>query len=344
MSGTAFGSPSSEAPTATDCLIVGAGLAGLTAARRLAVAGQSVVIVEKAKSVGGRLATRRIGRARLDLGAQFFTVRSDTFEAEVEGWVRDGVAEEWCRGFGTEDGYPRYRATEGMNAVAQHLRQRLMTDGEHPPVLATRSRVNAVIAGPDGWTLTYEAAKREPDDGKAVILTAPVPQSIELMRSGGVGRAALRELDAIKYNKAIAVLTTLDRTPNLPPPGALQQPDDPVFTFVADNQTKGISDVPAVTFHCAHKLSADLWDLDDGSVLARLHQDLRRYLGPALVEDVQVKRWRYAGPVEPHPKPCALVVDQPGPLVVAGDGFGQSKVEGAFLSGLAAAETVLANL
>ena len=56
---------------------------------------------------------------------------------------------------------------------------------------------------------------------------------------------------------------------------------------------------------------------------------------------IQVKRWRYSGPVTPFPERYAVAAAHPGMLLFAGDGFGDSKVEGAFLSGLAAAERLL---
>ncbi len=316
-------------------------MAGLTAARRLASAGSRVLIVDKAKSAGGRLATRRIGAAVLDHGAQFFTVRSDEFATEIETWLEDGVVDVWCHGFSADDGYPRYRAVEGMSGIARYLAERLQSELIRPPILASRVEANAVIAGPDSWSVTYSAGHREPDESGAVILTPPVPQSVDLLRSGVVTSAERDELAAIEYNRVIAIMVTLDRSPDLPEPGAVQQPDDPTFTFVADNQAKGVSDVPAVTFHCAHGLSATLWSLDDGNVLAHVHDNMRRYLGGASVTDVQIKRWRYAGPVEPRGDACVVVAEAPGPLVVAGDGFAGSKIEGAFLSGRAAAETVL---
>ena len=65
-------------------VIVGAGIAGLVAARELAASGVDVRVVDKGRSVGGRLATRRIGDARLDHGAQFFTVRTPAFRARVD--------------------------------------------------------------------------------------------------------------------------------------------------------------------------------------------------------------------------------------------------------------------
>ena len=83
-------------------VVVGAGLSGLMAARRLTAAGHDVVVLDKGRSPGGRLATRRIGAARLDHGAQFFTVRSDAFAEHVAEWQREGLVFEWCRGFAAD--------------------------------------------------------------------------------------------------------------------------------------------------------------------------------------------------------------------------------------------------
>ena len=54
-----------------DVVVVGAGLAGLTAARRLRAAGASVAVVEARDRVGGRTLTEEIGKGAFDLGAQW---------------------------------------------------------------------------------------------------------------------------------------------------------------------------------------------------------------------------------------------------------------------------------
>jgi predicted NAD/FAD-dependent oxidoreductase len=50
-------------------VVVGAGLAGLTAARSLVAGGHDVLVLDKGRSPGGRMATRRIGGATFDHGA-----------------------------------------------------------------------------------------------------------------------------------------------------------------------------------------------------------------------------------------------------------------------------------
>ena len=72
-------------------VIVGAGISGLVAADELRAAGAHVSVVDKGRSPGGRLATRRIGAATLDHGAQFFTVRTPAFQHRVDAWIERGL-------------------------------------------------------------------------------------------------------------------------------------------------------------------------------------------------------------------------------------------------------------
>ena len=75
--------------------VIGAGLAGLTAAGVLAKHGHQVVILEKARGPGGRMSTRRDGNVRFDHGAQYFTARHPRFIAQVEAWQEIGLVQRW---------------------------------------------------------------------------------------------------------------------------------------------------------------------------------------------------------------------------------------------------------
>ena len=88
-------STDSNSPVTWDVLIIGAGLAGLSAANDLHQAGLKVLVVDKGRGLGGRLAGRRIGDATFDHGAQFMTARDSRFKASVAEWIEAGVAEEW---------------------------------------------------------------------------------------------------------------------------------------------------------------------------------------------------------------------------------------------------------
>ena len=54
-----------------DVAIIGAGLAGLTCAQQLHQVGYQVVIIEKSRGVGGRVATRRLQDTRADHGVRY---------------------------------------------------------------------------------------------------------------------------------------------------------------------------------------------------------------------------------------------------------------------------------
>ena len=78
------------------CLVIGAGIAGLIAARALRAAGHRVLVLDKGRGVGGRMATRRIEGGVFDHGAQFVTVRDPRFQQIVEGWQAKGVVKLVC--------------------------------------------------------------------------------------------------------------------------------------------------------------------------------------------------------------------------------------------------------
>jgi renalase len=315
-------------------VIVGAGLAGLVAARRLVDAGQQVMLLDKGRSPGGRLATRRIevpgGTARLDHGAQFFTVRDDRFAQMVAHWLDQGWVQEWCRGFGEGDGHPRYVATAGMNALAKQLASGLD--------VRCGQLVFALRPGDDGasWSVALDDGTSVPARG--VIITAPLPQSFSLMVTSGVTLPeALMRTD---YDRTLGLLMVLDRASAVPVPGGLQQPT-PEIAFVADNRAKGISELPALTLHASPAWSLAHWDIDAAEVEAALFELSRPWLGDALVLSQQVKRWRFATPQSLWPDPCWVAPEGPAPLVLAGDAFAGPRMEGAALSGWAAAQALL---
>ncbi|MEM9612304.1 MAG: FAD-dependent oxidoreductase [Actinomycetota bacterium] len=342
-------------------VVVGAGLSGLTAATTLlatgAVGPEELLVIEQEGHVGGRLATEDVDGVRFDHGAQFFTVRTDRFAQQVRTWVDDGAAVEWCRGFGAHDGYPRYRGAEGMISLARHLAEGLTTAG----VSVITSAPALLRPEGDALTVTWPAASTT---AEAAMVTAPIPVGLALLRTTGLALDPTVEggLGSVDFHRVLAVLAVLDADPGLPAPGAIQQPDDPTFTFVADNRAKGIdvhTDVPTdgvgsagsdgsgvgggrrgVTLHASHARSAELWEETDEAVLAALRPEIERYCPAGTIRSLHLRRWRHAGPRNGPAERCAIVSRSPVPIVLAGDGFGGSKVEGAFSSGVAAAETL----
>ena len=312
----------------SDIVVVGAGLSGLTAARSLQEKGHKVIVLDKGRGLGGRMATRRISTsdgstAVFDHGAQFFTVRDQQFQEFVDEWITNGIVREWCRGFVAEDGHPRYVVNNGMTALTKHIAQNLD--------VRTSTLVFAVKpcdADPKKWTVVIDDNSRI--DCDAVVMTCPLPQSYSLTVTTGVELP--QDLLLTDYDRTIGLLAVLDGPSAVPAPGGIQNPDD-VFSWIGDNQAKGISSIPAITFHANPTWSSAHWDdsLEDG--LALITQAAQKYLGDALIVASEYKKWRFATPRKLWPEPFFAA----GSLVFAGDAFAGPKVEGAVLSGLSTA-------
>lgn len=310
-------------------VVIGGGLSGLVAARSLA-SEHDVIVLDKGRSVGGRLATRRIGGARLDHGAQFFTVRGANLQAQVDDWLERGVARVWCHGFaGREDGFPRFCGTEGINSLAKDIARGIDCRSNQMVFMVRQTE--------DGWDVVIDDGTKIGAD--AVVLTCPMPQSWALLAQAEL--AIPDELFRPAYHRTIGLLTVLDRPSAVPEPGGVQfDPGDESnpFAFIADNQTKRVSEIPAVTFHATQPWSTEHWDDSIDELQRLLLERGRPWLGDAIVLEAQVKKWRFAGPVDPWPGPCW--VDAERQVVLAGDLFAGAKFEGAFNSGLAAAAAV----
>ena len=325
---------------ADSCVVVGAGISGLLAARELRAEGWRVTVLDKGLGVGGRMATRRVGGGNFDHGAQFFTVRGERFAGHVEGWLATGVAEEWTRGFADatgeydQDSHPRYRGAQGMTSIPRHLARGLD--------VRTGERVVRVEPGDGDWEVACESDLRV--SGAALLLTAPVPQSMELAESGGYAlpKAVRGQLREVVYDPCLALMVLLEGPAGVPEPGGMQIKGEPL-DWIGDNQRKGISEAPAVTIHAGPGWSHERFEDDEPGITRSLLALAGDRLGTdleSLTLDTSLARWRYSWVTNGHPEPFLAASDGP-PLLFCGDAFGQPKVEGAALSGLAAADHLL---
>jgi renalase len=305
-------------------VVIGAGLAGLVAARDLGHTGATVAVVDKGRSPGGRLATRRLGDATLDHGAQFFTVRTPAFRRRVDDWLERDLVTVWSHGFLDHDGHPRYIARDGMNSLAKDL-----ATGLDVSCSTMAFAVRPGDAAP--WRVVIDDGTFHEVD--AVVVTTPLPQAYALLADAGVELPP--DLMQMEYDRTIALLARLDRPPAIPLPGGVQAPG-PNVSFVADNAAKGVSRTPAMTLHASASWSETHWDEPVDVLAERLLALARPWLGDAQALDHQVKKWRFATPRTPWPDPCWHTDG----IVLAGDAFAGPRVEAAYNSGLAAAHAL----
>ncbi len=126
--------------------IIGAGMAGITAARTLVQAGHRVTVFEKSRSVSGRLSTRRSEFGSFDHGAQYFTVRDARFRTMMQWalatapdiarpWAANAVRVLDAQGRTLEAALPsrepHWVAQPGMNALVAHMAAPLLKKHVH---------------------------------------------------------------------------------------------------------------------------------------------------------------------------------------------------------------------
>ena len=303
-------------------------MAGLIAAGDLQQAGHDVLVIEKGRGVGGRLASRRIGLATFDHGAQFMTSRDPRFAAAIEQWLRVGVIEEWYRSTNDESaGHARWRGKPSMTALPKYLAREL--------TVLLEKRVVSLRCASQGWVAALDNG--DSVFANSVVLTAPVPQALALLNLAelDVSEATKLRLESIEYECCLAVMALLERPSGLPPPGSLSPTEGPIALMV-DNQIKGISVTPAVTLHATPAFSLARWDHDRQASGKELLEAAQPWLGSGVTE-FQVHGWRYSKPIAGEQEGCLILHERP-PLLLAGDAFAGTRIEGAALSGWAAAD------
>lgn len=317
---------------ALSCIIIGAGAAGIFAGRVLRDAGVDFLILDKGRSPGGRLAYRRVGEAVADSGAQFFTIRDSRFRDLIAPCLDSGRAVLWNTGL--DSATERYAGLPSMSNFARTLAEGL-------PI-----RLEQTVRSIDHLDGKFIAACAGDNyfESAAVLLTAPAPQSLSLIEPLG-GLLPARTINTLKqeiqYEKCLALLCETDGPPKFK--GALRFSNHETLEWLGDNRHKGVSpDAESVTIHANARFSEECFMLPDKEVAERMIAAAQPYIG-ANVNRYDLMRWRYSKAVKTLEKPF-LLVDSPGLIAFAGDGFAGSRVESAALSGLEAAGALIAAL
>ena len=181
--------------------IVGAGMAGLAAARSLVEMGHEAVVFEKSRGFGGRVATRRKEGFIWDTGAGYIDEamlphlpKEGLVRIDKPVWLYDGKEPRSDRATP-----PRYAYASGNNALGKALAEELDVRRE--------TRIESLVE------------LREEYD--ATILTAPVPQTRELLATLG----ETRELGEVVYRSCFAVSLGYDEPMPETPYAALMARD-----------------------------------------------------------------------------------------------------------------------
>ena len=307
-------------------IIIGAGMAGMAAARTLVNANLPVLVLDKGRGISGRMATRRWGDATFDHGAQYFSAKTTEFQTFVKNAAVSAAIKEWWPDIG-DAVHPRWIGASGMNAMPKLLEENI-------PILKSKQVVR-INENEKGWEV-----QPEDDDTcqcSSLLVTIPAPQALQLLENSGI---TLEEspLPNIAYHPCLVVMARLDKVSGIPAPGGLKV-DGGVLSWLADNFQKGISQTPSVTVHATPEFSYQHLDGDLQAAGQTMIEAATALITPAKVVDWQVHRWRYSLCHNRHDEPFWKAGTRT-PLLFGGDGFGMGNVEGAYISGIKMAEKI----
>jgi len=307
-----------------DILVIGGGMAGLSAATALAPAGAHIIVLDKGRGPGGRMAARRVEIAgqqvSFDHGAQYFTARDPAFRETVAAWEQAGVAARWPAA-----GEEAWVGTPGMNACVRH-----MAAG-----LDVRWNVRAERLLRDGRLWQVEAEETVFTAG-TVLVAVPAEQAAVLLADivpDFAARAA-----SVASAPCWAVMADF---PELLPVADTYRSDTAPVSWAARNSAKpGRSGTESWVIHASPARSRALIDLPKDEVARLLLADFFAATGtaPAAPQHLDAHRWLYAQPEAR--KGVGPLFDAGLRIGIAGDWLHSPRVEGAWLSGRALAEAV----
>lgn len=333
----------------TDIVVIGAGISGLVCAQRLRQAGYGVLVVEKSRGVGGRVATRRLQETWADHGACYLKPKGELFSKFVDLLQKRQILKIWTDiiyEFSITEGIsqpancsPRYVAPEGMSSIAKFLTPGL-------EILFNQRVIKINLTKENAWCLTLDNNKQL--NAKALIVAIPAPQAGDLLAPLGkslLGADFFDSLHSVEFYPCISVMAGF--SPNsqpLPHWKALTFNDHADLAWIGfDSSKRPQSQPPHFVLQSSAKFAQQHLETQDLQPVGNdMLQKAAENLALPWLENpqwMQVHRWRYAFPRTPLDIPC-LSANTPLPLVCCGDWCGGNLVEGAMVSGLAAAAEI----
>lgn len=314
--------------------VIGAGMAGLAAARALQTGGQDVRLFDKGRGPGGRMATRRTvfsGRAlTFDHGAQYFTARSLEFRSAVEQWVQSGHVAAWSPR--RAPGRPEeawYVGQPSMNAMLREMTGTLD--------VSWSAQVTEIPGGPEDWWLQFEDGLEE-GPFTQLIFAVPAEQASVLLAAAAPQLAAAAR--SVRSLPCWTAMLAFDRPLGLPIDVIEPRDATGPLAWAACNSMKPGRAGPEAWIVQA---SADwserhLEEAPEAVANAMAGYFCEKTQAPR-PDFLMAHRWRYARVSEPLGKPC--LNDPALGIATCGDWHLGARVEAAWLSGQGVAEELL---
>jgi renalase len=327
--------------------VIGAGIAGLTCARRLQAAGKTVVLIDKSRGLGGRLATRRLAVTHADHGVCYLQPKGELFRQWIEELLSVGILRVWTQGIHSlsaagvlqspTKSADYYAAPIGATSIAKYLGRDLE--------IITDKLITAISPIDNGWQLST----KDPEfsvTAEQVIFATPPAQALAITRES-IDPTCIQQLSSVQFTRsitAIAVYPTTDQNAAAALPWqGIQSSEHSTLAWIGLDSSKQIDpQQPVLVVQSSAAFAEQHFNAPDLSIIGQKLLDAVAPLIPTLTspELIQVHRWGYAFAQNPLAAKF-LTAQTAAPLYFCGDWCGGNRVESAYQSGMAVADKML---
>jgi renalase len=327
-------------------IIVGAGVSGLACGRVLAAAGLTPVILERARGVGGRCATRRVEGQPVDLGPAFLHGKDPDFLATLESVPSSRLAN-WpseihgagrpCQPEAFDRGERRLAFAEGLTAFPKSLASGL----------AVRTQVQVLGFETEGPRLKVSIANGAALTADTIVLAVAPEEALGLLDARANGEVAtLRAVLAMSQSEPALALAALYPLHSPAPGWQVHYPQESRILQVISHDS---SKRPAPSFRALVFQTHPHWSaehLDDAGWADRVLAEAGGILGGWAATPLHRHRhrWAFARTGRSGELAAPMFFQLPGGarVGVCGDRFAAGGgVEAAWLSGRALAKRIL---
>jgi renalase len=326
--------------------VIGAGIAGLVCARKLQQAGRQVLVLDKSRGLGGRLATRRLANTHADHGVCYLQPKGTVFGQLIDELVNEQILKVWTTGIHrlSGDGFllppkklaPCYAAPAGATAIARYLGQNLE--------IINNQTITSILPSKNGWQLNSADSQWKAEQ---VVIAVPPAQALAIAGTVTDSHCA-SQMSLVNFTTSITAIAVFPENQQAAAAQltwqGIQSSDHPLLSWIGLDSSKQLEPLqPVLVIQSSAAFAAEHFDAPDPDSIGKLLLNAAAPLAVSLnaPEILQVHRWGYAFAQNPLSN-LFLTAQAQAPLYFCGDWCGGNRVESAFLSGSAVAEKILA--
>ena len=309
--------------------IIGTGLSAIFSAIHLRKnTDLEINLFDKARGLGGRLATRRAEDGKFDHGAQYFSIERISNLPEIQMLINEGVISN------IED-KDIYFSPDGMTNIAKKLLMDFNIFKEHKLVSIDKENENYKLFFENGSTFNSDY----------IIMSCPMPQSLEILNKSKIDydNNLIKDLEDLSYFPCIVVMIKSEiKLSNLDKHIGTDV-DSKDISWIGDNYGKKVSSIENYyTIQCSPEFSYENFENDYDETNKKLKHEMEKIFG-SNYQILSNHKWRYSIPKNFYQGDNSLVINQKNFLGLCGDIFTNGRFDGAITSGLSIADKFLKN-